>query len=68
MVIGVLLDWTIRGSLWTIQGIYDGISYLVYGEKEQKEDIIMRELQDMKKNNEEMKEQLALLLDKKCSE
>jgi hypothetical protein len=68
MVLGVLLDWTIRGSLWTMQGMYDGMSYLLYGEQEKKEDVIMRELQEMKKNSDEIKEQLALLIGAKGSE
>lgn len=59
MVFGVILDWGIRGSVWALQSTYNGIHYLYYGHQETNEEKILRELQELKKDNESLKEQLT---------
>ena len=62
MVLALLIDYSLRSSLWFGQKAYDSIMYLYYGKIETTEEKILRELQELKVENQELKEQLQHLL------
>jgi len=62
MVLSLLIDYSLKVSLWLSQKVYDGVIYLGYGKQETNEEKILRELQELKQENQVLKQQLQLLL------
>lgn len=55
MVLMFLADVVLQTSWWGMKKIYDGGYYLYYGVEESKEDKILREIDELKKQNEELR-------------
>ena len=50
-----LLELVLSAGWWGVSKTYNGVKYLVYGSEPTTEEVLMQELQDLKKEIKELK-------------
>lgn len=58
-----LTELALESTLFALRKTYDLGYYMIYGEEETKEDIILKEIQELKKQNIELKQELDSIRD-----
>lgn len=57
MVVYLLVDVTLSVTLWVTRQIFGGLYYLTFGSYKTKEDLLLIEMQELRKTVEELKAQ-----------
>ena len=61
MVLLFIADVILETSWWSVKKVYNGARYIIYGYEETMEDRILKELEEIRKQNERDKEELYKL-------
>ncbi len=59
MVLTFLTEIALETGWWTVKKLYDGAYYVVYGQPETKEDKILKQIEELKKQNEDERKEFA---------